>query len=275
MFDLQQFVHIIKNAIHREEVPEQIIEQWDTLMSQEGNTGDLSFTEESFQYFHPNYGTDRVYGIFDSHRFYWPIISENVDQLIGYSLEDLKNQRKFLFSLLPWEHIMFPMHHIQWLHKIIKQHGDPQNYKEFTNTIVGIKVKHKSGKIIRLQFVSRCIQLNDNNYSGYWFGSAFDISHLMKGDHYWSRISVQNEPQEIYHGTSLNHYAVEEGEILSKREMEILQLAAQGFTSKEISEKLFISTATVDTHRKNMIARLGTRDFTSLIQIARMGGILK
>ena len=44
--------------------------------------------------------------------------------------------------------------------------------------------------------------------------------------------------------------------ILSNREKEILSLIANGKTSKEISETLFIAKTTVDTHRKNMIRKL-------------------
>ena len=45
--------------------------------------------------------------------------------------------------------------------------------------------------------------------------------------------------------------------ILTKRQMEILDLVAERKTSREIAEKLFISVHAVDTHRKNMVRRLG------------------
>lgn len=45
-------------------------------------------------------------------------------------------------------------------------------------------------------------------------------------------------------------------ELLSKREKEIAQLIAQGYTSAQISEKLFISLLTVNTHRRNIINKL-------------------
>jgi len=56
--------------------------------------------------------------------------------------------------------------------------------------------------------------------------------------------------------------------ILSKREKEILQLIANGKTSKEIAEVLFIAKTTVDTHRKNMIRKLNLSGGNELIKYA-------
>jgi two-component system nitrate/nitrite response regulator NarL len=56
--------------------------------------------------------------------------------------------------------------------------------------------------------------------------------------------------------------------ILSKREREILHLIANGKTSKEISENLFIAKTTVDTHRKNMIRKLDLSSGNELVKYA-------
>ncbi len=56
--------------------------------------------------------------------------------------------------------------------------------------------------------------------------------------------------------------------VLSKREKEILHLIANGKTSKEIAEQLFIAKTTVDTHRKNMIRKLELNSGNELIKYA-------
>ena len=56
--------------------------------------------------------------------------------------------------------------------------------------------------------------------------------------------------------------------ILSNREKEILNLIANGKTSKEISETLFIAKTTVDTHRKNMIRKLDLSSGNELVKYA-------
>jgi DNA-binding NarL/FixJ family response regulator len=55
---------------------------------------------------------------------------------------------------------------------------------------------------------------------------------------------------------------------LTKRETEILQKIADGKTSQEIAEVLFISPRTVDTHRANLIQKLGVKNSAGLVRYA-------
>ena len=55
---------------------------------------------------------------------------------------------------------------------------------------------------------------------------------------------------------------------LTARELEIIKRIADGFTSQEIAAKLFLSTMTVDTHRKNMIAKLQLKNTATLVKYA-------
>jgi two-component system nitrate/nitrite response regulator NarL len=57
-------------------------------------------------------------------------------------------------------------------------------------------------------------------------------------------------------------------EELTKRQKEILALIAQGKTSREIGEELFIGNHTVDTHRKNMMRILGIKGKGELLRYA-------
>lgn len=55
---------------------------------------------------------------------------------------------------------------------------------------------------------------------------------------------------------------------LSKREKEILALIIEEHTTSEIAEKLFISFGTVETHRRNMLNKLGLRNTAGLVRTA-------
>jgi len=55
---------------------------------------------------------------------------------------------------------------------------------------------------------------------------------------------------------------------LTAREIEIIKLIADGLTNQEIAAKLFLSIMTVDTHRKNMIAKLQLKNTASLVKYA-------
>ncbi|MBL0272292.1 MAG: response regulator transcription factor [Chitinophagaceae bacterium] len=56
--------------------------------------------------------------------------------------------------------------------------------------------------------------------------------------------------------------------VLTRREKEVLELIAGGLTNIEIGDKLFISSSTVDTHRKNLLAKFQAKNTASLIRIA-------
>lgn len=56
--------------------------------------------------------------------------------------------------------------------------------------------------------------------------------------------------------------------VLTRREKEVLELIADGLTNNEIAQKLFISVTTVDTHRKNLLAKFDARNIASLIKAA-------
>jgi DNA-binding NarL/FixJ family response regulator len=55
---------------------------------------------------------------------------------------------------------------------------------------------------------------------------------------------------------------------LTKRELEVLQLIAEGLTDQEIADKLFLSMRTVNWHRANLIAKTGSKNTVNLITYA-------
>lgn len=61
---------------------------------------------------------------------------------------------------------------------------------------------------------------------------------------------------------------------LTKREREILKLVAEGRTNQEIAELLFLSAATVQTHRAHIMAKLGLRSRTELVKYAIRRGFI-
>ena len=55
---------------------------------------------------------------------------------------------------------------------------------------------------------------------------------------------------------------------LTKREKEVLLLISQGLTNSQISEKLFISIDTVDSHRKNLYSKMNVNNTATLLKFA-------
>ena len=61
---------------------------------------------------------------------------------------------------------------------------------------------------------------------------------------------------------------------LSEREREVLQLVAEGRSSKEIAEVLSISAATVETHRAHLLQKLGLHNTVEVVRYAARRGIV-
>ena len=64
------------------------------------------------------------------------------------------------------------------------------------------------------------------------------------------------------------------GNQLTRRQLEILQLIAQGLTTQQIAEKLFISPKTVETHRLKVLERLGLQTVADLVRYALRHGLV-
>jgi two-component system response regulator NreC len=79
-------------------------------------------------------------------------------------------------------------------------------------------------------------------------------------------INILDTSQDFRNTITIEDKKVDE--ILSKREIEILVLICKEYSNSEIAEKLFLSVSTVETHRKNLIAKLGVNNTVGLVKFA-------
>lgn len=106
-------------------------------------------------------------------------------------------------------------------------------------------------------------KMMDNGASGYVLKNATReelmeaINAALKNKTYFSREAAQTMRRD----DSIKI-------VLTRREKEVLGLIADGLTNNEIAQKLFISVTTVDTHRKNLLAKFEARNIASLIRMA-------
>ncbi|GAB2776788.1 response regulator transcription factor [Streptomyces chlorus] len=79
---------------------------------------------------------------------------------------------------------------------------------------------------------------------------------------------IRNYLDRVQHGE-------EAPQLLTPREEEVLKLVAEGHSSKEIAEMLFISIKTVQRHRENLLSKLGLRDRLDLTRYAIRAGLVE
>ncbi len=104
----------------------------------------------------------------------------------------------------------------------------------------------------------------DNGALGYVLKNATQ-QELMEGIH-----TVMSGRKYLSHeaAQSLRKNNSGTAPVLTRREKEVLELIADGLTNNEIAEKLFISSTTVDTHRKNLLAKFNAKNIAALVKMA-------
>lgn len=107
-------------------------------------------------------------------------------------------------------------------------------------------------------------KMMDNGASGYVLKNATQqelmdaVNTVMKGKTFMS-----DEVSQVMRKSQAGSVPV-----LTRREKEVLELIAEGLTNNEIAEKIFVSASTVDTHRKNLLAKLEAKNTAELVKLA-------
>ena len=117
------------------------------------------------------------------------------------------------------------------------------------------------------------MQMLQNGASGYILKNAMAseltacIKEVIEGKISFSKeiITIMAQPSQSSFKTITR---------LTKREKEILKMIADGKTSTDIGEKLFISAVTVETHRRNLMQKLEVKNVAALIKTAMENGLL-
>ncbi len=204
-------------------------------------------------------------------------VSDNIELVTGYSARDIEQRSiSFIFNFLTLDHYNFLYVWLKWslsLHAKLEP-SELSGLVNVKHAICGVKVKHKDGHIMRVLFRHYVLEETDDHIPTLATITLDDVTHLMKSDFYWGRIERGHPDKKLFrHFVSTDNDNKYE-DIISDREKETLQLVAQGFASKEIGKTMFLSSHTIDNHRRNMLAKTGVRDTTALIQISKMVGII-
>ncbi len=200
-------------------------------------------------------------------------VSGSIYEYTGYQIEEFTDKVASNFmTLLDPKHLPFLSVFVSWIINILK--NIPINYKSKQNVSTwGLKLLHKNGKDMRwyLNFIPLEFDEKANPILG--FITIQNITHLIKGEDYWIRGVFGDKEKKVFVYHSNEEKTVEQ-EIISEREKEVLNYISQGMDTKKIAILMNISTNTVDNHRRNMLARTGTRDTTALVQLCRMMGVI-
>ena len=91
---------------------------------------------------------------------------------------------------------------------------------------------------------------------------------VVKGDSYFSNTVSATLLKALTNMKATSRHKYSNDIPLSDREIEVLKLIAGEYTNGEIAERLFISTRTVDTHRRNILEKLQLKNTAGLVKYA-------
>jgi DNA-binding NarL/FixJ family response regulator len=89
------------------------------------------------------------------------------------------------------------------------------------------------------------------------------------------RTFLSDDAQRALMDEWLEHGATEPDDPLTPRELEVVKLIAEAFTNRQIAETLTLSEKTVESHRANLLAKLGMRDRVELVRYAIRRGLVE
>ena len=100
------------------------------------------------------------------------------------------------------------------------------------------------------------------------------LKSLLSGGEFWDQsifqIMIEQKKKDALSRTT----KVAPQMSMTDREMDVLKLLAQGYSSKQIGQELNIGTSTVDTHRKNMIAKFDAKNTMEVASMAKDLGMI-
>ena len=192
-------------------------------------------------------------------------VSEEVTDVLGYSRDMMSLQ--FFYSIMHPDDLP---HYLNFETAITNFFNSMSGERLFKYKVQhDFRLRRADGGYLRIlnQFV--IIEHQPDNVRTFVVNT--DISHLKKEvTPILSFIGMEGEPS--YYNVDVENIFKPSKPFFTKREKDILQALARGFNSNEISDMLYISKHTVDSHRKNMLKKTEAKSTTEILSIAFNNG---
>ena len=129
----------------------------------------------------------------------------------------------------------------------------------------------KGGGYIQLLQKLMVVETDTDGYPLLYLRYLYDISHLVKPS---VGLIINGLDETLIWAYNDQNKTLDQVNLLSAQEKKILGLLAEGKGSKEIGDMLFISSHTIDTHRRNLLKKTHCIDTTALVTFAKMTGLI-
>lgn len=232
-----------------------------------------SSVAKSDTYIAPNYSLEyikRIVDIFSVGEYYYLIfnlatstieyVQDNVTTVLGCLPEDFTTEYSIV-NIHP-DDIPFFLNIESTAMKFFSQFS-PEKIMKY-KIRYDYRIKHTNGNYVRILQQIYTIQTSPQGGALRVLDIHTDITHLKPtGRPVLSFIGLDGEPSYI--DVEIQTAFKPAKEILTKREKEILKNLIDGHNSKSLSDKLFLSVETINTHRRNILRKTKTKNTTEVI----------
>jgi DNA-binding NarL/FixJ family response regulator len=129
-----------------------------------------------------------------------------------------------------------------------------------------------------VEYISKMLQAGASGYMLKNAGKAELVSAIQKiaaGEKYFSSEVSYAMMMNYISGEGKKDRSPRENVVLTKREEEIIKLITSEMTNQEIADRLSISLRTVDTHRRNLLQKLGVKNTAGLVRFAIQNNLIE
>ena len=217
---------------------------------------------------------NQFYLVFDHVKFLPIYLSDNIINCTGYTAQEMCNMTLFQFiRRLYWRQIpaLIQVHILGKSFRKLNRLSSSKNHEIF---FCGVKWKDKEGQLTTFLGKQKFIATDKNGEPTLSFIQGENITPIYKNDYGWMQMADYSIDIPLIRVYSLRGNRSTNTQLLSDRELDIVRLIIQKMDSAAIANQLHISVETVKKHRKNMIAKVGAKDMTSLIYICRQANVI-
>lgn len=209
--------------------------------------------------------------IIDVRRMQYLFMSSNVQAALGYDASLFTTQ-----GIPFYNEIMHPDDLTKTL-SLIKKIWDfllvqPANKRKLYKFSHDYRMAKADGSYIRVLEQSSILQQDSNGNITHVMGVCSDITHLKKNETLTASLVSTEDNSCIFFKPETD--GINPQAVLSKRELEIVKLIAEGYSSKLIADKLCIGFNTVNTHRQNILRKTKTNSTGEFVQFALWNGLI-
>lgn len=204
-------------------------------------------------------------------------ISGQLTEMIGYAPSDLMDNG-LDFVIDKFQKDDFKVYNESIFTKVIDTLKEfPQEKHDDLLFSFNYRAKNHEGKWIHLYQQVSYVTDPVTKLPLYNIGMVTDISPIKKNNCMAFSVDKKNNGQGFLNFKNLSteyFYPDPEESQLSKREKEVLGWLAEGYSSKQIADKLYLSESTIIIHRKNMLKKTNAKNIAELIRYAIKTGLI-